>query len=144
LLANDADLPNLREGTSGAQDVLNFFEYMSHLIDSKVLQRVTVWNKFSWWIEGYWAMYEPWIEEKRKEWPTLYSDFETLKSHMVRLDVEMEIGNAAEFSKVENLRKFVEYEVMDTRGKEHSPTEERAKSEVQHSHGPDGTGSPAR
>jgi hypothetical protein len=114
LLADDDDLPKLRDCTSAAQDVLNFFEAMSHLIRREVLHPETVWNKFGWWIEGYWALYEPWIKEKRKEWPNLYSDFEILKSHMVRLDFELENPKAEEFANADNLRRFVRYEVADT------------------------------
>ncbi len=65
-------------------DVISFFEDVGVYLERGVFDTESLWDKFSYYIEHYWAMYQPRIKEFRAEFgdPTWYEKFEKLKTKM--------------------------------------------------------------
>jgi hypothetical protein len=65
-------------------DVLAFFEDVGAYLEKGVFDTESVWDKYSYYIEHYWAMYQPHINEFRAESKdhTWYEKFEILKNKM--------------------------------------------------------------
>jgi hypothetical protein len=105
------DSANIISDNRAVWDVLNFFEYLAHLTKSEALSSVAVWEKFGYWIEGYWALYKPEIERHRhtQREPNYYGDFGALNDKMIEID-RLEEGIEGEFTTQSKLRAFVEAE----------------------------------
>lgn len=65
-------------------DVIGFFEDIGIYLERSVFDDEALWDKYSYYIEYYWAMYQPHIMEFRAETkdPTWYDKFEMLKNRM--------------------------------------------------------------
>ncbi|CAG0986044.1 hypothetical protein MTYP_02020 [Methylophilaceae bacterium] len=65
-------------------DVLGFFEDVGVYLERKVFDSEAVWDKYSYYIEHYWAMYQPHINEFRAETKdnTWYEKFQVLHKEM--------------------------------------------------------------
>ena len=91
--------------------LLNFFEELGQFVRAEGLRAESVWTRLGWRTRRYWVLYQPAIEQLRKEQrdPTLLEDFEQLNDMMVDLDhhhgVERHIIK-------QQLRWFVELEAL--------------------------------
>lgn len=65
-------------------DVIGFFEAVGVYLERGIFDTESVWDKYSDYVEHYWAMYQPHIMEFRAESkdPTWYEKFEKLKIKM--------------------------------------------------------------
>ena len=65
-------------------DVIGFFEDMGVYFERGIFDAESLWDKYSYYVEFYWAMYQPHIQEFRAETkdPTWYEKFELLKKKM--------------------------------------------------------------
>ena len=69
---------------SAQGDVLGFFEDIGVYLERKVFDTEAVWDKYSYYIENYWAMYQGHINEFRAETKdnTWYEKFQRLHKDM--------------------------------------------------------------
>jgi hypothetical protein len=65
-------------------DVLTFFEDIGIYLERGVFDIESIWDKYGYYIEHYWAIYRPHIDEFRAETKdnTWYEKFEYLKNKM--------------------------------------------------------------
>jgi hypothetical protein len=91
-------------------DVLAFFEDVGVYLQRGVFDIESVWDKYSYYIEHYWAMYQPHIIEFRAESkdPTWYEKFEMLKSKMEEFSKKK--GLKVVGKSQEELKKFISVE----------------------------------
>lgn len=90
---NAGNLPiNREEG-----EVLGFFEDLGVFLKKGVFDNDVVWDKYSYYIEHYWAMYDPHIKEFRTSHndDTWYNKFELLKNEMAKESKKNKLDNAA-------------------------------------------------
>jgi len=76
--------------------VLGFFEDIGVYLERRVLDRDAVWDKYSYYVEYYWGMYEPHIKEFRVHIsdPTVYEKFEMLFKAMTEFSKKKGIAVA--------------------------------------------------
>jgi hypothetical protein len=88
-------------------DVIGFFEDISVYLERGVLDIESLWDKYSDYIEHYWAMYQPHIMKFRAESedPTWYEKFETLNTEMEKFSKKKGLKVIGKTQ--EDLKKFI-------------------------------------
>lgn len=88
-------------------DVIGFFEDMGVYLEKKVFDAESLWDKYSYYVEYYWAMYQPHIVEFRAETkdPTWYEKFEMLKNRMEEVSKKKGLKTVGKTQ--EEIRKFI-------------------------------------
>jgi hypothetical protein len=88
---NAGNLPINREES----EVLGFFEDMGIFLKKGVFDADVIWDKYSYYIEHYWAMYEPHIKEFRTSHSddTWYDKFQFLKNEMAKESKKRKLSN---------------------------------------------------
>jgi Domain of unknown function (DUF4760) len=69
-----------------ADEVLDFFETVSYLLESGALDERIVWHTFYHWIMGYYQAAEEYIKMKREKESTVWEDFVKLARRMAALE----------------------------------------------------------
>ena len=88
-------------------DVIGFFEDVGVYLEREVFDTESNWDKYSYYIEHYWAMYQPHIMEFRAESkdPTWYEKFEALKNKMEKFSSKRGLKVVGKTQ--EELKKFI-------------------------------------
>ncbi len=88
-------------------DVIGFFEDVGVYLEREVFDTESIWDKYSYYIEHYWAMYQPHIMEFRAESkdPTWYEKFEALKNKMEKFSSKRGLKVVGKTQ--EELKKFI-------------------------------------
>lgn len=91
-------------------DVIGFFEDMGVYLERKVFDAESLWDKYSYYVEYYWAMYQPHIMEFRAETrdPTWYEKFEKLKDRMEKVSKKKGLSTVGKTQ--EEISKFINSE----------------------------------
>lgn len=91
--------------------ILSFFEDVGVYLERKVFDDEAVWDNYSYYIEHYWAMYLPHINEFRAETKdnTLYEKFQSLNQAMH--DFSSKKGVATNPKSQDEINKFIRGEV---------------------------------
>jgi hypothetical protein len=95
-------------------DVLGFFEDLGVFLNKGVFDVDVIWDKYSYYIEHYWAMYEPHIREFRisDNDDTWYSKFEYLYQKMAKESKKNKLNNTAKTQA--QIAKFIRCEAGST------------------------------
>jgi len=88
-------------------DVISFFEDIGVYLEKKVFDSDSLWDKYSYYIEHYWAMYQPHIVEFRATTkdPTWYEKFEMLKDRMEEVSKKKGLKTVGKTK--EEIKKFI-------------------------------------
>jgi len=91
-------------------DVIGFFEDVGVYLERGVFDTESVWDKYSYYVEHYWAMYQPHIMEFRaaSKDTTWYEKFETLKTKMEEFSKKKGLKIIGKTQ--EELKKFISVE----------------------------------
>ena len=103
-------------------DILGFFEDIGVYLERKVFDSEAIWDNYSYYIEYYWPMYQPHINEFRAETKdnTWYEKFQTLHEEMQAFSLKK--GVAINPKSKEEIRKFIRGEIGE-RAQQVAPTE---------------------
>jgi hypothetical protein len=91
-------------------DILAFFEDVGIYLQRGVFDTESVWDKYSYYVEHYWAMYQPYIAQFREESKdnTWYEKFEMLKNRTERFSKKKGLNVVAKTH--EDLKRFIKVE----------------------------------
>jgi len=93
---------SLRDQTNtDVEDVLDFFETIGMLTHKGALDEEMVWNTFYYWVIRYWYAAKEYIETKRKEDPSIYSELIYLKERLIDIEKKKHLNAKIEFTKNE-------------------------------------------
>lgn len=75
-------------------DVLGFFEDLGIFLEKRVFDESVVWDKYSYYVEHYWPMYEKHVQEYRtqEEDPTWFEKFEYLAVRLAARSRRRKLG----------------------------------------------------
>lgn len=90
--------------------ILGFFEDIGVYFDRKVFDAEAVWDKYSYYIEYYWIMYQPHINEFRGDTKdnTWYEKFEALNKEMEKFSSKK--GASVNPKSQDEINKFIQGE----------------------------------
>lgn len=92
-----------------AERVSCFFEELGLYRHKKVFDKYTVWELYSYYVEHYWPLLKPRIEDMRKEDKTVYTSFEAL--HRETKKVSKKRGAPTDAKPPEVLAEFIKEEL---------------------------------
>jgi hypothetical protein len=104
-------LSNELKINSAQGDVLGFFEDIGVYLERKVFDTEAVWDKYSYYIDYYWAMYQSHIKEFRTETNdnTWYEKFQRLHEKIERFSQKK--GVSVSQKSKEDIEKFIRGEL---------------------------------
>jgi len=94
--------------------ILDFFEDVGVYLERKVFDVEVVWNKYSYYIEHYWPMYQPHINKFRTETKdnTWYEKFQALNKEMTKFSSKK--GTTVNSKSQDEIEKFIRGETEES------------------------------
>lgn len=109
--------------------ILGFFEDIGVYLERKIFDKEAVWDKYSYYIEHYWAMYQPHINEFRAETKdnTWFEKFQTLHEAMEGFSMKKDVSVTPKSQ--EKIQKFIRGEMRES-AKQNAPADADGAAEL--------------
>jgi hypothetical protein len=80
------------------EDILDFFETVAMFTRKRALDTYMVWHTFDYWIERYYAVARPYIEERQRKDPGVWEDLVWLVAKVQKLQAKRQNGKISVFT----------------------------------------------
>jgi hypothetical protein len=69
---------------SASFEVLDFLDTLGHLVRIPAIDRRLVWNVFSYLVQGYWVTAKDYVQDERRDDPTIWQNLYDSRSRYWR------------------------------------------------------------